>query len=67
MKRMILGILCLISINVHADTFYTDYVLIEENRLEYLQEYEGDELKKIERKVGYNNYKEVRVNENYYE
>ena len=67
MRKIILSIICFLSINVYAETFYTDYALIEENSEKYIEEYEIGELTKIERKIGYNNYEEIRKNENYYE
>lgn len=67
MKRFILMIFfsCLI-LNVKAETFYTNYDLIEEKSLIYKEEYTKSELYKMERFDGYNNYKEYRVNEGYY-
>ena len=68
MRKIFLSIiLCLFLTNVYAESFYTDYTLVSENNIEYDEEYNGDELKKIERKIGYNNYKEIRSSESYFE
>lgn len=68
MRKIFLSIiLWLFFTNVYAESFYTNYTLVSENNMEYDEEYNGDELKKIERKDGYNNYKEVRSSESYFE
>ncbi len=67
MKNIIITIICLIPFNIYAETFYTDYILISENNTEYKEEYVKDELKKIEKKIGYNNYEEIIINNGYYE
>lgn len=67
MKRIILGIICIFSINVYAENFYTDYKLDKENTTIYFPEYENNELKKYESRVVYNNYKEIKSSGNYYE
>ena len=67
MIKIILSIFCIFSINVYAETFYTDYNLIEENSTKYKEEYKEGALSKVERKVGYNNYEEIINMEGYYE
>ena len=67
MKKIILIMICLISINVYAESFYTDYHLVKENEKIYFEDYSTNELKKLESKVVYNNYKEVISEEGYYE
>lgn len=66
MKKYLLLILSIFYINVNADTYYTDYHLIESNSLTLKEEYLDNELYKIESKEGFNNYQEVDTFLGYY-
>jgi hypothetical protein len=68
MKKIILFILLnFLTMNVYAETFYTDYSLIESNSLQYNEDYATSDLYKIVKKLGYNNYKIIKTNEGYYQ
>ena len=60
MKRFLLIIfMCIPIIGVHAETFYTDYELWEENVDSNREVDLDEELYKIEKKDGYNNYEVI--------
>lgn len=65
MKKIILVfLLVILPIKVKAIDFYTNYELVKEAALEFLEE---TELLKREEFILYNNYKEEIINEDYYE
>lgn len=62
MKIIYTLIISLLYLNVNAETFYTDYNLIESNTEKYHEEYFNNDLYKVDTKNGYNNYEEITTN-----
>ena len=58
-KILIILFICIPFLKVNAETCYTNYELMEEDSLELYEDYLNNELIKIEKHDGYNNYEVI--------